>query len=107
MNDPYSILLTESTAKALFGNENPINKTVRFDNKDDLKVTGILKDVPSNSSLNLNWMVPFSYLDQTNRNVKQHRTGRLWPKCLPDIYKIKTRHCAGAGRSKNQEYRTY
>ena len=42
---------TESTAKALFGNEDPINKTVRFDNKNDLKVTGVLKDIPANSTL--------------------------------------------------------
>ena len=51
LKEPYSIVLTDSTAKSLFGNENPINKTVRFDNKDNLKVTGILKDLPVNSSL--------------------------------------------------------
>src|SRR5258708_30390133 len=49
LKDPYSIVLTRSTAKTLFGNENPINKTVRFDNKNDLKVTGILKDLTVNS----------------------------------------------------------
>src|SRR4030095_7337441 len=51
LNNPYSIVLTESTAKALFGNEEALNKTVRYDNKNDLKVTGILKDVPANSTL--------------------------------------------------------
>src|SRR3569623_601142 len=35
--DPYSIVLTESTAKALFGNTDPLNKLVRYDNKDNLK----------------------------------------------------------------------
>ncbi len=75
MQDPYSIVLTASTAKALFGNENPINKMVRFDNKNDLKVTGILKDLPGNSSLQFNFLVPFSYLDQTSPNVKRQRTG--------------------------------
>jgi putative ABC transport system permease protein len=75
MKDPYSIVLTESTAKSLFGNENPINKIVRFDNKDNLKVTGVLKDLPNNSSLKFNYLVPFSYLDQTNTYVKQNRTG--------------------------------
>ena len=33
LNNSYSIVLTQSTAKALFGNEDPINKVVRFDNK--------------------------------------------------------------------------
>ena len=75
MKDPYSIILTESIAKALFGNEDPINKMIRFDNKDDLKVTGILKDLPSNSTFRFNWLVPFSYLEQTNQRVKANRTG--------------------------------
>ena len=41
LTDPYSIVLTESTAKSLFGSESPIGKTVRFDNADNLKVTGV------------------------------------------------------------------
>jgi putative ABC transport system permease protein len=61
LRDAYSIVLTESTAKALFGNEDAMNKTVRFDNSHDLKVTGILKDIPSNSTLQFNFIVPFSY----------------------------------------------
>src|SRR6202012_5043923 len=32
LTDPSSIVLTESTAKAFFGNENPINKVIKFDN---------------------------------------------------------------------------
>ncbi|HEY4110006.1 ABC transporter permease [Puia sp.] len=61
--DPYSIVLTESTAKALFGPEDPMGKAVRFDNKDNLKVTGILKDLPANSSFKFNYLVPFAYLE--------------------------------------------
>src|SRR5688572_4043278 len=75
MNDPFSIVLTASTAKSLFGNEDPMNKIVRFDNKDNLKVTGVLKDLPNNSSLQFNYLVPFSYLDQTNPSIKENRTG--------------------------------
>jgi putative ABC transport system permease protein len=70
LNNPYSIVLTQSTAKALFGNEDPLNKVVRFDNKDNLKVTGILKDIPSNSTLQFSYLVPFSYLASTNDFVK-------------------------------------
>jgi ABC-type antimicrobial peptide transport system permease subunit len=73
LNDPYSIVLTESTAKALFGNADPLNKTVRFDNKNDLKVTGILKDVPANSSFQFHYLVPFSYYEATNDFVKKAR----------------------------------
>ena len=73
LQDPYSIVLTESTAKALFGNVDPINQTVRFDNKNDLKVTGILKDIPANSSFQFNYLVPFSYYEATNEFVQTAR----------------------------------
>lgn len=75
LKDPYSIVLTESTARTLFGNENPLNKTVRFDNRNDLKVTGILKDMPANSTFQFNYLVPFSYYEQTSAQVREQRAG--------------------------------
>ena len=75
LKEPYSIVLTQSTAKALFGNDNPLQKTVRFDNTTDLKVTGILEDIPENSSLQFNFLVPFSFLDGTEPRMKEWRTG--------------------------------
>jgi len=74
LNNPYSIVLTQSTAKVLFGKEDPLNKIVRFDNKNDLKVTGILKDIPSNSTLQFSYLVPFSYWESTDSWVKLART---------------------------------
>lgn len=70
-SDPYSIVLTESTAKALFGDTDPINKMVRYNNQHDLKVTGLLKDIPANSTLQFNFVVPFSYLEQVNPGMKE------------------------------------
>jgi putative ABC transport system permease protein len=70
LKEPYSIVLTESMARTLFGNEDPINRTVRFDDKNDLKVTGILKDLPANSSFQFNYLVPFSYYEATNEMVR-------------------------------------
>ena len=74
LNNPYSIVLTQSTAKALFGKGDPLNKLVRFDNKNDLKVTGVLKDIPSNSTLQFSYLVPFSYLESTDDFTKLART---------------------------------
>jgi putative ABC transport system permease protein len=62
LNEPYSIVLTESTARTLFGSTDPMNKIVRIDNRHDLKVTGILRDVPKNSTLQFNYIVPFQHL---------------------------------------------
>lgn len=50
LKDPYSILLSESTAIALFGKEDPINKTLKFDRAFDVKVTGVYRDLPDNTS---------------------------------------------------------
>jgi putative ABC transport system permease protein len=73
--DPYSIILNQSTATALFGDTDPINKIVRIDNRNDLKVTGVLKDLPSNSTFQFKFLVPFSYYEQTDKNVKESRAG--------------------------------
>ncbi|HWB91569.1 MAG TPA: ABC transporter permease [Puia sp.] len=50
LNDPSAIILSESTAKALFGTENPMNKAVKLDNKTVLKVAGVFADPPRNTS---------------------------------------------------------
>ncbi|HTI07407.1 MAG TPA: ABC transporter permease [Puia sp.] len=74
MTDPNSIVLTQSTATALFGKEDPMNKMVRVDNSHDLKVTGILKDVPKNSSLQFQYLIPFSFAEATQDWMKNART---------------------------------
>ena len=54
------LVITEKTAKKFFGNDkNVIGKTVRVDNKQDYVITGVLKDIPENSSLQFEWLAPF------------------------------------------------
>jgi putative ABC transport system permease protein len=48
LKDPHSIMLSTSTAKALFGDENPVDKMIRIDNEMDVKVTGVYQDLPAN-----------------------------------------------------------
>jgi len=68
--DPYSIVLTQFFAKSLFGNEDAMNKMVRFDNAHNLKVTGIIKDVPRNATFSFNYVVPSSYAYAVNPSLK-------------------------------------
>ncbi|HEY5462160.1 MAG TPA: ABC transporter permease [Hanamia sp.] len=58
----YSIVLTEKFAKALFGNEDAMGKTVRIDSVNNCTVTGILKDLPNNTQFNFAYLLPWSYM---------------------------------------------
>jgi putative ABC transport system permease protein len=74
LKDAFSIILTQSAAKALFGDADPMEKMVRIDNKYNLKVTGVMKDVPKNSTLQFNFLMPFSFNEQTQDWMKTART---------------------------------
>ncbi len=74
MDDPRSIVITQSTAKALFGAEDPINQVIRVDNEHELKVTGVLKDIPTNSSFEFDFIMPWKFREQTNDWVKRNTT---------------------------------
>ena len=64
--EPYSIVLTESTAKKYFGDEDPIGKAIEGGetggraNPGVYKVTGVMKDVPKNSHLNFDALMSMS-----------------------------------------------
>jgi predicted permease len=73
LKDTYSIVLTESTAKSLFGDADPIGKIVKIDNQSNLKVTGVLRDLPVNSSLRFNYLIPFSYNEQASNGLNGAR----------------------------------
>jgi putative ABC transport system permease protein len=52
LSDPSTILINASLAKTFFGDADPINKTIRLDNKDNYKVAGVFEDFPHNTTLN-------------------------------------------------------
>ena len=63
---PNSVVITKNLAAKLFGQDDPIGKTVSYNNgySDDipLTVTGILKDIPQNSHLQFDFLVPVEIL---------------------------------------------
>ncbi|MEP6846070.1 MAG: FtsX-like permease family protein [Panacibacter sp.] len=60
--EPFSVMLTEETAKKYFGNEDPMNKVLRYNNQLDLKVSGIYKAFPSNAHLHPGMLISFNTL---------------------------------------------
>jgi|HubBroStandDraft_1064217.scaffolds.fasta_scaffold19087_2 putative ABC transport system permease protein len=58
--DPSSMLIAQSVAEALFGDADPVNKTVRLDNRIELKVGGVYEDLPLSSSFHdVNYFLPW------------------------------------------------
>ena len=61
LQDINSVVMTETTAKKYFGNEDPMGRVVQIDKDRQLKVTGIAKDVPANSHLDFDLVTPVTY----------------------------------------------
>jgi putative ABC transport system permease protein len=72
--DPGSIMISASVARALFGDTDPINKIIRVDDKYDQKVTGILADIPGNSSFHFDCLLPWSRYEEMSPWVRKSRT---------------------------------
>ncbi len=58
---PESLIVTESAAKALFGKEEAMGKVVKLDNHFNVTVTGVIKDIPANSTQQFDVITPYNY----------------------------------------------
>lgn len=72
IKDINSIMLSESVAKAYFGNEDPINKILKLDNKADVKVTAVYEDLPYNTFFrDVTFLLPWELYLQQNPWIQQ------------------------------------
>ncbi|MEZ2442369.1 ABC transporter permease [Chitinophaga sp. RCC_12] len=69
---PDAVLITENMAKKYFGNEDPIGKILKRDNKDNVEVTGVLKNIPANSHLQFDFIMPLSAIAQTDWRLRRN-----------------------------------
>lgn len=58
--EPYSLVVTDTLAKRIFGSEEPLGQVVRVDNRFDFTITGIIEDVPLNSHLRFSALMSVS-----------------------------------------------
>jgi putative ABC transport system permease protein len=76
LTEPNTILISQKIAEKYFGNwEDAIGKTIKYDNKLNLKVTGILKNPPANTDLPINIAVSYSTLKYTDYKDNQDDWG--------------------------------
>ncbi|WP_378172449.1 ABC transporter permease [Aquimarina sp. SS2-1] len=75
LKEKNSIMLSESCAKTLFGSDTAIGKIVKINNRDDLEVTGIYKDIPDNNSFSdMDYLVPWKYYVTTQPWLERAKT---------------------------------
>ncbi|HYE55863.1 MAG TPA: ABC transporter permease, partial [Chitinophagaceae bacterium] len=86
LHELNSILLSQTTAKALFGNETALGKTIRADDNLDVKVTGVYEDLPANCSFaSLHIIMPWELLVKTQELEKRVSWGNSWFQCMVQI----------------------
>jgi len=66
LNSVDGVILSEKLAEKLFGNEDPLNKTVKLDNNENLKVEGVIEDRPKNSTLELDYIMSWKFYEKLN-----------------------------------------
>lgn len=66
LSDPNSIVLTESIAKRLFGSTDVLNKSIRYENQVDLKVSAVIRDLPANFTYGFECLTPWKLNEQLN-----------------------------------------
>jgi len=78
--DNNSIVITRSTAKKYFGDDNPLGKVVVMGNNENFKVTGVINDFPPNSSINYSVLLPlslFNHVAYIQNSTSYNGTGRI------------------------------
>ena len=97
LEDPNAVVVSESTAKGLFGNKNPMGKAIKINNDRYATVSGVFEDLPNNSNIfdalafesgfkELNFIAPWDYYVSANEWVKTARDQNLWDNNSYQVY---------------------
>ena len=76
LTKPYTAVITESTAKKYFGENDPIGQEIIFWNEHTCEVRGVIRDIPDNSHIKFTVLVSAETLHQLSDN--QSRTAWGW-----------------------------
>ena len=86
LNEPNDVVITKTTAKKLFGNENPVGQSIKWDNLRQLKVTAVIDDLPKNESLQFDVLQTYAFYEQENPDRKTSGWGAI---VCNTIFKLK------------------
>lgn len=71
LENPNSIVITEEMAEKYFGDVDPLGKAMTVNNRFDFTVTGVLKNIPTNSIIEFDMLVPFEFLRDLGRTIDE------------------------------------
>ncbi len=97
LEDPNALVLSESTATALFGNKDPMGEAVKINNNQYATVRGVFEDLPNNANIfdafafqseskELNFIAPWDHYVAANEWVKIARDRNLWDNNSYQVY---------------------
>lgn len=76
--EPFSIVLTESSLKKLFADDDVIGKTISFEEVGEFKITGVVKDPPRNSHIKFESLRSFSTIASLEQQDKHRQVTDVW-----------------------------
>ena len=110
MQRPDGILLTESMARKYFGKEEAVGKVIRQNNTNNFTVTGVLADIPGNTHLQFDFIIPMSFVANSWRDIRES----VWDNFnfysyikLDDSFKGDEKSIAAFNAQMNAVYRTH
>ncbi len=76
LKDPNSAVISESIARKYFGDADPIGKVVQLDAGPTVQITGVMKDLPTNTHLEVSFIIPIT--SKAARNVEDEMKRPRW-----------------------------
>ena len=77
LSDPHSIVISREVAEKHFAGDNPIGQTISIDHQQEFQVSGVLKDIPDNSSIRADVLVPIAFLKEMGINIDEWGGGNF------------------------------
>jgi putative ABC transport system permease protein len=78
LSQPGSLVITEDMAKKYFGGADPLGKTVTFNDAHAFTISGVLKNIPPNSTLSFDMLVPFDFIKTLGRYNDSLMNNNIW-----------------------------
>ncbi len=78
LSDPFSMILSETAAKKYFGDEDPIGKAITVNETVSIRVAGVIKDFPLNSTIRADILFPYELMEKRGATNNNFGSNSIW-----------------------------